>query len=258
MTIRRLFLPAALAGALLASAPALRAQAPGAEHASPGDHGQDREGLPAPKPHALREVQPGEKAEAKAALAETDKAEAGKLEAEGHEPEVKLFGASLDSFWQWIIQLVNLGLFAGALIYLLKGPVKAAFASHRKELEDRLAQAERDKAEGEAQIQELEAKMAGLQAELGEILARAGEEAEAEKQRVLEAAKSEAAAILAAAESEISRQQQLASQQLRALVAELAVEAAAKRLEARVQGAAAQTVTDHAIAELGAGNGGLQ
>ncbi|HET8714423.1 MAG TPA: hypothetical protein VFM16_01265 [Holophagaceae bacterium] len=248
MTIRRLFLPAALAGALLASAPALRAQAPGAEHASPGDHGQDREGLPAPKPHALREVQPGEKAEAPA----------GKAEAEGHEPEVKLFGASLDSFWQWIIQLVNLGLFAGALIYLLKGPVKAAFASHRKELEDRLAQAERDKAEGEAQIQELEAKMAGLQAELGEILAKAGEEAEAEKQRVLEAAKSEAAAILAAAESEISRQQQLASQQLRALVAELAVEAAAKRLEARVQGAAAQTVTDHAIAELGAGNGGLQ
>jgi len=152
---------------------------------------------------------------------------------------------------QWIIQLVNLALFAGVLWYFVKGPVRAAFANMKKDLEDRLAQAERDKAEGEAQIKELEAKMAGLQAELGEILAKAGVEAEAEKERVLAAARTEATAILAAAESAITRQQQLASQELRALVAELAVEAAAKRLEARVQGAAAQTVTDHAIAELG-------
>jgi F-type H+-transporting ATPase subunit b len=136
--------------------------------------------------------------------------------------------------------------------------VKAAFANLRKDLEDRLAQAEKDKAEGEAQIRELEAKMAGLQGELDEILAKAGVEAEAEKLRVLAAARTEAAAILAAAESEITRQQQLASQELRALVADLAVEAAAKRLEARVQGAAAQAVTDHAIAELGAVQGGAK
>lgn len=249
MKTRDLILPFGLAAALLASAPALRAQAPAAEHASPGDHGQDRgldRGLdrgiaPSPKSRGLREAKP----------AATPAAEPA-----SHEPEVKLAGVSFGPFGQWLLQLINLALFAGGLWYLLKGPVKAAFANYKKDLEDRLAQAERDKAEGESQIRELEAKMAGLQAELGDILAKAGVEAEAEKQRVLAAAKAEAAAILAAAESEIARQQQLASQELRALVAELAVEAAAKRLEARVQGATAQTVTDHAIAELGAVNGG--
>lgn len=251
MKTRRLILPFGLAIALLmaAPAPALRAQAPapaaGAEHSSPGDHGQDRDPAPVTKNRALHEAQP-------------EVPPAPQHEAASNEHEVKLFGLPLGSLAQWIIQLINLALFGGALWYLVKGPVKAAFANLRKDLEDRLAQAERDKAEGEAQIKELEAKMAGLQGELGEILAKAGVEAEAEKQRVLAAARSEAAAILAAAESAITRQQQLASQELRALVAELSVEAAAKRLEARVQGSVAQTVTDHAIAELGAMKGGAK
>ena len=238
MKTRDLILPFGLAAALFVSAPALRAQAPAAEHASPGDHGQDRgldrEAPSSAKSRTLHEAQPEAQAEPAS-----------------HEHDVKLFGVAFGSLGQWILQLINLALFGGALWYLVKGPVKAAFANLRKDLEDRLAQAEVDKAEGEAQIKELEAKMAGLQSELDEILAKAGVEAEAEKGRVLAAARSEAAAILAAAESEIARQQQLASQELRALVAELAVEAAAKRLEARVQGATAQTVTDHAIAELG-------
>ncbi len=248
MKKRDLILSLGLAAALFGSAPALRAQAPAgnAEHASPGDHGQDRNqqqdlnperpAAPGVKPRALHEAQPEAKEGAEPASAEHG---------------VKLFGVAFGSLGQWIIQLINLALFGGALWYLVKGPVKAAFANLKKDLEDRLAQAEKDKAEGEAQIKELEAKMAGLQTELSEILAKAGVEAEAEKERVLAAARTEAAAILTAAESEITRQQQLASQELRALVAELAVEAAAKRLEARMQGPTAQSVTDHAIAELG-------
>ena len=245
MKTRSLILPSALATLLLVAAPALRAQAPAEQHASPGDHGQDREAAPVVKNRALHEAQP-------------EALPAPQPEAASNEHQVKLFGLSLGSLAQWIIQLINLALFGGALWYLVKGPVKAAFANLKKDLEDRLAQAETDKAEGEAQIKELEAKMAGLQAELSEILAKAGVEAEAEKQRVLAAARSEAAAILAAAESAITRQQQLASQELRALVAELSVEAAAKRLEIRVQGSVAQTVTDHAIAELGAVQGGAK
>lgn len=256
MTMRKLTLPAAFAALLFIGAPALHAQAPAATHSSPGDHGQDHgrdEARPAEAPaksRALHEAQPV----ATESAVPAHEAEA----AHGEEHEVKLFGFALGTLAQWIIQLINLALFVGALWYLLKGPVKAAFANLKKDLEERLAQAEKDKAEGEAQIQELEAKMAGLKAELDEILAKSGVEAEAEKQRVLESARKEAAVILAAAESEISRQKQIASQELRALVAELAVEAAAKRLEAKVQGSAAQGVTDHAIAELGSVNGGLK
>ena len=233
-----ILLPLGFAAALSLSAPTLRGQTPRPERSSPGDHGQDRTAKPIAKTRALREARPELKREAPP-------------EADSPEHDVTFLGFAFGSLGQWIIQLMNLALFAGALWYLVKGPVKAAFANYKKDLEDRLAQAEKDKADGEGQIRELEAKMAGLQSELSEILAKAGVEAEAEKQRVLSAARSEAAAILAAAESEIARQQQLASQELRALVAELAVEAAATRLEARMQGATAQSVTDHAIAELG-------
>ena len=128
MKTRDLILPFGLAAALFVSAPALRAQAPAAEHASPGDHGQDRgldrEAAPGVKSRTLHEAQP-----------ETAKPGA---EPVSHEHEVKLLGFAFGSLGQWILQLINLALFGGALWYLVKGPVKAAFAGLRKDLEDQL------------------------------------------------------------------------------------------------------------------------
>ena len=152
---------------------------------------------------------------------------------------------------QWSIQLINFLIFAGGIVFLAKGPLTAAFKARAKELEERLAQAEKDKAEGEAQMKELEAKMAGLEGELKGIMAKAEEDAEQEKGRVIEAAKAEAAAILAQASSEIEHQKKLAEQELRALVAELSVDAAAKRLESQVQGGVATSAVDRAITHIG-------
>ena len=121
-----------------------------------------------------------------------------------------------------------------------------------------LAQAEKDKAEGEAQMKEMEAKMAGLEGELAGILAKAETDAEAEKQRVLEAARAEATQILAQAQAEIGFQKRQAELELRALVAELAVEGAAKRLESRMQGPDAAKALDRAIQQIGQQTGGVQ
>jgi F-type H+-transporting ATPase subunit b len=100
-------------------------------------------------------------------------------------------------------------------------------------------------------MKDLEAKMAGLEGELAGILAKAGADAESEKQRVIEAARAEAGQILAQAQIEIGQQKRLAEQELRALVAELAVEGAAKRLEATLKGAEAAKALDHAIQQIG-------
>jgi F-type H+-transporting ATPase subunit b len=97
----------------------------------------------------------------------------------------------------------------------------------------------------------MEAKMAGLEGELAGILAKAETDAEAEKQRVLEAAKAEATQILAQAQAEIGFQKRQAEQELRALVAELAVEGAAKRLETKLQGPDAAQAIDRAIQQIG-------
>ena len=49
----------------------------------------------------------------------------------------------------------------------------------------------------------------------------------------------------------MTSQKRLAEKELRALVAELAVEGAAKRLEARIQGTTAEQVLDRAIETVG-------
>ena len=169
----------------------------------------------------------------------------------GHHPEVKLFGRSLGRGAQFGIMAFNFILFGGLLVLLLKGALSSAFKARTRELEDKLSQAERDKAEASRQVQELEARMAGLQQELEGIMAKADTDAEAEKQRILETARAEAATILAQTRAEIENQQRQAEAELRALVADLVVAGAAKRLEGRVRGEVAARILDRAIEEVG-------
>lgn len=237
----RAILPLALTAGLALSPGSLSAQAHGAPeppksgetHGTPPAESAQAHGTPAP--------------------AGDHGAPAGHGAAAHHGPEVKLPGMhrALSPGEQYTIKLFNFALFAGALFFALKGVLSAAFKARAQELEDRLAQAEKDKAEGEAQVQELEAKMAGLQEELAGILSRAEADAEGEKLRVLEAARTEADLILAQARAEIEFQQRHAEQELRALVAELAVQGASERLRLRLQGAEAAPVLDRAIEQVG-------
>jgi len=168
-----------------------------------------------------------------------------------HHPEIKLFGRSLGTLAQFGVTLFNFALFAGILGYLLKGALSSAFKARAKDLEEKLSQAERDKADAGRQIQELENRMAGLQQELEGIMAKADADAETEKQRILESAKVEAAQIVDQTRAEIDAQARQAEAALRALVSELVVAGAARRLENAVQGPVATQVLDQAIDQVG-------
>ncbi len=168
-----------------------------------------------------------------------------------HGPAMTFLGKEYGNLGAFLMQLLNFAIYLAGLVFLLKGALSAMFKSRKEELETLLSQAERDKAESEAQMKDMEAKMAGLETELAGILSKAETDAEAEKQRVLEAARAEAGLILAQAQSEIGYQKRQAEQELRALVAELAVEGAAKRLEAKLQGPEAARAVDRAIQQIG-------
>jgi len=172
-------------------------------------------------------------------------------EAAHHGPEIKLFGMTLGPFGQFMLKVFNFAVFFFGLFFLLKGALSSAFKARTKELQEQLGQAERDKAEGLAQLQELGTKMTGLQEELDGIMVKAERDAELEKQRILEAARLEADQILAQTRQEIEFQKRLAEQELRALVAELAVQGAAERFKIRVQGATAERVLDRSIEQVG-------
>ena len=223
MKITRPFLLLALVAALAAGVPALRAQAP-------AEHSQTQDGARPEGHEAKGEAKEGEAPEP---------------------PEIKLMGHDLKRPGQFAIQLFNFALFAGLLFFLLKGALSSAFKARAKDLEDKLSQAERDKAEADAQIRELEARMTGLQAELEGIMAKAETEAQAEKTRIIEAAQGEAAQILAQTLAEIDYQKRAAEAELRDLVVELAVEGATRRLQDRVTGDVASRVLDRSIQQVG-------
>lgn len=168
-----------------------------------------------------------------------------------HGPEIKLFGMSLGPFGQFMVKLFNFAIFFFGLFVLLKGALSSAFRTRTKELQDQLSQAERDQALGEAQIRELDAKMADLQLELDGIMVKAETDADSEKQRILDSARQEAEQILAQTRQEIEYQKRIAEQELRALVAELAVQGATERLKVRLQGATAEHVLDRSIEQIG-------
>ena len=164
---------------------------------------------------------------------------------------MKLFGGTYGPLGIFIVQLLNFAIWGAGLFFMLKGALSVMFKARKEELITMLAQAERDKADAERQIQELEARMAGLAQELEGIMAKADADAETEKARILESAKAEAAQILLQTGTEIEAQTRQAEAALRALVAELVVEGAARRLESRVQGDVAARVLDQAIEQVG-------
>lgn len=241
----------ALGLALAVAVPAgstLRAEEPHAtapgktpDHAAPEAHGHETTA-----PHAPAQ------GDAHAAPATHGEAHGEAAHGGGHHgPEIKLFGKVLGPGAQFLVKLFNFIVFAGGLFFMLKGVLSAAFKARTQEVEERLTQAEKDKAAGEAQIRELEARMAGLQGELDELLSRAQADAEAEKARILEGARQEAAQVVAQARQDIAAQQRLAEQELKALVADLAVKAAEDRLRTRLQDDTARRILDRAITQVG-------
>ena len=242
---RTLILSLATALLLTVASPALRAQ----EHPEPAAATQT-EGHQSPTgPGATEPVHEGVAHEG------TEHEGAGHPGAahEGaHHPSITLFGHNLGTLAQFGVQVFNFILFAAILVILLKSALASAFKARTRELEDKLSQAETDKAEAAVQIQALDSRMAGLQQELEGIMAKAEADAETEKQRILESAKAEAAQILAQTQAEITFQKRQAEDELRALVAELAVVGATRRLETRLSfDETATQVLDKAIHQVG-------
>ena len=77
-------------------------------------------------------------------------------------------------------KFINLAIFVGLMIYLLKKPLSESFRAKREEIRAELIRAEEEKQAAMAKLVETETKMAQLDTEKEHILTRAKEEAKAE------------------------------------------------------------------------------
>jgi F0F1-type ATP synthase membrane subunit b/b' len=131
-------------------------------------------------------------------------------------------------------KFINLAIFIGALVYLLKKPLGNAFRAKRDAIRAELIKAEQEKQAALAELTTVEAKLAALEGEKATVLKNAREEAEAEKANILKQTEFEVAKMREQAESEINRLVQQANAELRRFSADESVRLAEEKLRGKI------------------------
>ncbi len=148
-------------------------------------------------------------------------------------------------------KFVNLGIFVGLLIYLLKKPLNEAFKAKRDAIRAELIKAEEEKKAALAQLTSAEAKLAALEAEKAAVLKKANEEAEAEKVRLAEQAEIEVAKLREQTSGEVARLTKQTKAQLRKYSAEESIRLAEEKLRAQIDASKDAQLVNAGITSIG-------
>lgn len=133
-------------------------------------------------------------------------------------------------------RFLNLAVFVGILIYLLKTPLSNAFKAKRETIRAELIKAEEEKQAALAQLTATEARIVNLDAEQQSVRSRAAHEAEAEKARVAEQTEFEIGKLREQATSEIERKNQQVRTELRKYSAEESIRLAEEKIRREITG----------------------
>ena len=125
-----------------------------------------------------------------------------------------------------IAKLVNLLLFVGGMIYLLRRTIVGAFRGRQESIRHELMRAEEERVAAEARLQEVEGRLARLDTEIEAIRANAQREAAEERARVEQATEAEIKKIREQARREIESAGKAARAELRTFTAEQSVKLA--------------------------------
>ena len=133
-------------------------------------------------------------------------------------------------FWKFL----NLAIFVGILVYLLKKPLGEAFKARRDAIRSELIRAEEERKSALAKLTSAEARLASLDNERQLVLNRAKKEADAEKAHILEQTEIEISKLREQTEGEIARVAQLTRLELKRFSAEESVRLAEEKLRSRI------------------------
>ncbi len=131
-------------------------------------------------------------------------------------------------------QAFNLVVIVALLVYFGRKPISDYFASRRHGIQTQLSQAAELLAQAEHRNSELQRRLVDLSAELDSIRESAGRRAEEEAMRILAEARATADRIRRDAQTAVDQEVRRAQAKLRDEAADLALELAARKLEAGV------------------------
>lgn len=141
--------------------------------------------------------------------------------AEGHGEAGDHGGVSSEKLWDFIYRVMNFGVLALILYFVLRKPAGGFFKGRRETIEQTLNDFEKKKAETEARFKELESKLSNLEGEREAIMADYLKEGEEEKAKIIQGAHEMAARIKAQAEATINQEIKSAKADLMREIAEL-------------------------------------
>ena len=150
-----------------------------------------------------------------------------------------------------IAKLVNLLLFIGAALYLLRRPIKEAFRARQGSIRDELMRAEEEKVAALAQLEEVETRLARLDTEMETIRAQAQKEAAEERARIERSTEEEMRKIREQARREIESASKAARAELRTFAAEQSVRLAEEMIRKEIRPEDDAHLAREYVAELG-------
>ena len=165
---------------------------------------------------------------------------------EGAEHAQRFLGIPL-----WIWQLANLALFLGVLLYFVARPLAKAFRDRQIAVEERLAEARRQREEASRLETEIRDRMARLERELIDVRSRGESEGEAEKRALIERGAEESERVRREAQEEIARRLAEAKEELRRTAAELTATAAKDLLRREITEEDRRRLLDESVERLG-------
>ncbi len=139
------------------------------------------------------------------------------------------------NWWDFFLRSLNFVILVAILYKLLKKPIASFFSSRQESIQAKLAELESKKLEAEKVAAEYRAKMATLEGETDKIIAELVAEGEAEKDKIIAAARRQADYLRQQAELAIQQEVKLAKESLQQEVAEMSVQAAEELLRKHMQ-----------------------
>ena len=149
-----------------------------------------------------------------------------------------------------IARVVNFGILAGTLFYLLRSPLRGYLANRATQIRKDLVDAAETKRAAAAQIEDIDRKMKALPGDLEALRVQGAQEIAAEEARILAAAAAERDRLLAQARREIDLQVKVAERELVAHAADLAVGVASDRIKANITDDDQKRLVDRYVKQL--------
>jgi F-type H+-transporting ATPase subunit b len=134
-------------------------------------------------------------------------------------------------FWKFL----NLFIFVGALVYVLKRPISEAMRARREGIRRDLMRAQEERNAALAKLEEVEARLARLDSEVASVRENSQREAVEERERIKRATEEEAQKLREQARREIESAGKAARQELRQYTAEQSVRLAEEMIRAEMR-----------------------